>query len=446
VYREQRSADSEVVKWMPRPRNAEPTPGEQRHADAARAGAPAWTYVGRQPIVNGRFELLGYELHHRTAATNNDAGDSAAWQLAVEVVAEFGFDRLSGTHLGFVDTSVDFMVSNGHHVLPPERVILQLPDNARSHPDLPDALLRAGVRGYRFGGSHRLGCDDAIGTHLSFVKLGVRDLGIDHFPSVIERLVETAPQARLVACQVNTAGEMEMCRRLGLDAFSGSFIEQPTILSRRTSTAMSTVLLELTAALQDPDLSLKRLASILERDLALPYRLLRLANSGAVSLPLPVESIHEALVLLGTETVRQMASVLALATLAGGADYLVEQYTVRAKLCEVLALSMDPSLASAAFTVGLFSGLEVLLGEPIEVVTSRLPLAVPVVDALTRRAGPLGELLRITIEYERGQLDKVPAELIVTCAAAFEEAIEWAHHLRPELRSSADSAPNPVPA
>jgi EAL and modified HD-GYP domain-containing signal transduction protein len=107
-------------------------------------------------------------------------------------------------------------------------------------------------------------------------------------------------------------------------------------------------------------------------------------------------------------------------------ELLVRAMT-RARMCEVLSVRLSDVRADAAFTAGLLSSLDFLLGVPIATVVERLPLHPDVADALVHRAGPLGQVLDIAVAYEDANLTFLadcPIDLY-ELATAYLAATSW---------------------
>jgi c-di-GMP phosphodiesterase len=99
---------------------------------------------------------------------------------------------------------------------------------------------------------------------------------------------------------------------------------------------------------------------------------------------------------------------------------------VRARMCELL--SDEAGRRERAFTVGLFSVINRLIGMPMREALEALPLADEVVDALLRGEGPEGRALRVVLAWELGDFgagEGVPGgpERV---ARAYREAVAWA--------------------
>src|SRR5206468_2115615 len=98
---------------------------------------------------------------------------------------------------------------------------------------------------------------------------------------------------------------------------------------------------------------------------------------------------------------------------------------VRARMCELLAPAVDVE-ADSAFTVGLFSAADALLGTPMDHLVEELPFADDTKLALTGHEGPLGRLLQVALTYERGALVlAVPGVSIPRCRQAYVDALAW---------------------
>ena len=100
---------------------------------------------------------------------------------------------------------------------------------------------------------------------------------------------------------------------------------------------------------------------------------------------------------------------------------------VRARLCALLA-EADGGDDEAAFTVGLFSLMDVVLGQPLADIVTELRLRPDVEDALLRDFGVLAGYLRAAklAEETNGEQPPMAAGLLF-------EAVAWAEDLTSEL-------------
>ena len=228
---------------------------------------------------------------------------------------------------------------------------------------------------------------------------------------------------QLLATDVDTPDEVARATALGFTAFQGDFFAKPDLTRRRRVGTGGVASLKAVAAVTAPDASFEDLEVAISSDVGLSLKLLRYINSAFFALPRTVESVREALTLLGTATVRRWAAVVALVSAADDApDELVELALQRARMCEVLGGSTALDAADGHFTVGLFSVADALLDSPMEEVLETLPFSDEIKAALLNREGPKGELLNTVVAYERREFPSDDGSL----QGAYGEAVEWA--------------------
>jgi len=159
-------------------------------------------------------------------------------------------------------------------------------------------------------------------------------------------------------------------------------------------------LLEMLALIaQDADTG--ALENIFRQEPKLSYSLLRLVNSAAIAPRSPITSFAQAINLLGRRQLQRWLQLLVFADPNNGhhPNPLLQKAAARGRLMELLAPSLTPlpvvdDLGDAAFMIGVFSLLDVLLHMSMSEILQQLPLSRPVHMALSEQAGPLGKLLQ----------------------------------------------------
>jgi EAL and modified HD-GYP domain-containing signal transduction protein len=160
---------------------------------------------------------------------------------------------------------------------------------------------------------------------------------------------------------------------------------------------------ELLGLLVNPDVALPGAVSLVTGDPALSLRMLSVANADALSLPVTVSSIHEAVMLLGVDRLRDWAALMLVSDLHHGDEPALTAAVTRARMCQKIAERLGIP-AEAAFTVGLISAAAELLSQAPADLAPRLPLNDEVTEALVAGTGPLADLLSLVFEYESSDL------------------------------------------
>ncbi len=370
--------------------------------------AAAWrreVLVARQPIFDRALEVHGYELLHRTAGRTEarfDDPDTATAEVICAGFTDIGLGALVEERIAHINLSRDLLVSRDPMALPPGRVALELPGDTAPDAEVLDALDDYHAEGFC------IVLDGARVTRESLpllrraraLKLDVASLGLEE---TVRQVELAAPLGReLIAYRVESEEAYKTLEALGVRYFQGFFFARPRIVAGTRLTSSKVMTLRLLAALHDPDSQVEQVAALVGQEVALSYKLLRFLNSSSFSLPGKVDSIQRAVAYLGLAATRRWAGVMVLSSVDDRPSELTRTLLVRARLCEGLCAAARIDDAGAAFTVGLFSGLDALLDRPLAEALDGLPLAPELTRAILAGEGMLGAALQCALAYERG--------------------------------------------
>jgi EAL and modified HD-GYP domain-containing signal transduction protein len=395
-------------------------------------------FLGRQPIYNRSLNVIGYELLFRASDQNFAEipdSDVATSQVLLNAVLELGLDRLVGPHRAFVNVGRDFVMHDYVQTLDKDRVVLELVENQAVDEELLSRLRFLAHEGYWIALDNYVLLNSTRGLLdvARFIKLNVRGLTPDELRTQFDLL--RGCREKLIAEKVQLSDEFERCDRLGFEYFQGFFLTQPSVVQGKRLPANRLAIVQLLAAIQHPDADARRIDEIVSRDLFLSYRLLRYINSAHFSLPNKIDSIHRALITIGMDKIKTWASLIALSKIDDKPHDLVVTALARARMCEQLAQLVSRDNPQAYFIVGLFSVLDAVMDQPMEVVLESLPLTDEIREALTRRIGDMGDALRCVLAYERGQWLQVKFGNLDSSKIieSYLNAIDWAGDLGAEM-------------
>jgi EAL and modified HD-GYP domain-containing signal transduction protein len=384
--------------------------------------------LARQPILDRQERVVAYELLYRPMPVGGDPLDPLAATASVIVngLSDIGLDALVGPHPAYVNVTREFLLGVPSLPFAPERVVLELLEDQ----ELDGALLEA--LGAVVDAGFTIALDDFRYTVeqepllelARIAKLDVRALTPDQLAH--DAALLKARGLWLIAEKVETDEEARRCRELGFDAFQGYYFARPAPVHGRPlpSTQITTLcrLLETGA-----DVEFDELESIIEVDLGLSQRLLRLSNSAAISPATRVRSLRHALTLLGTTAIRRNATILSLSGIADAPHIVLATALVRARTAEQLA-PWASACPDRAFTVGLFSLLGALVRRPLPDALEQLPFDERTTTALLHGQEPEGRLLRAIEAHERGE--PLPADVSPRhLARSYRAALSWSDAL-----------------
>lgn len=398
-------------------------------------------FVGRQPIYDRGLEVVAYELLFRSSEGNQAGvldGDLATSQVLHNTFVEIGLDTIVGQKLAFVNFTRGFILQDYTTIFPARRVVVEILEDITVDAELITAVRALSAQGYT------IALDDFVFRDYLRPLVEIADiikvdiLALDR-PTLQENVTQLRQfNVRLLAEKVETRNDFNICCDLGFDYFQGYFLCRPDIVRGQRSPANRLASLRLLAKLQDPETEFDELEEIISRDVSLSYKLLRLINAAIYGLPKKVESIRQALLLLGTKFITSWVSVIALTGVSDKPQELMVTALIRGKMCELLAQAMQSAGKEVYFTIGLFSVLDAMLDTPMPEVLKLLPLAEEVSGALLHHEGLGGQTLHCVLAYERGNWDEVicPGLDRRRIKDAYLQAIAWAAEVSKELTTA----------
>jgi EAL and modified HD-GYP domain-containing signal transduction protein len=377
--------------------------------------------IARQPILNSDQIVEGYELLYPTG----DVDDTlAAARITIDALSEIGFERLVGTSRAWIKITPEFLANDMVGALPPDRVVLELGSEMGEDEETLKRLTELHVAGYTLAADHfRLSADpQPLLGFVDIVKMDMAELGAREMARHAFEL--RSVDLVLVACHVETGDDFALAQAAGANLFQGYFFCRPHMLPGRRITPSRAAMLSLSSALQDPDVQLSDLESVISNDVALSYRLLKYINSAYFSLRKEITSIKQALALLGLEPLRRWATLSIFADVGDQPRELLVTALIRARFCETAGTREDGTPAEL-FTLGLFSVLDALTATPMYTAIADLPLAPTLHDALINHSGP-GRLLDSVIAIEQGDFDRAN-EICANSSQCYVDAVAWSN-------------------
>jgi EAL and modified HD-GYP domain-containing signal transduction protein len=361
------------------------------------------TYLSRQPILDARQDLVGYELMLQSGGQGTVRHlPTEAAMLVCAAYAELGVRSALGRHKAFLRIDLEFLRDDALGALPADGVVIQLaldraPDGktlerCRSLRDQRYSLALADYRGLDERSSPLLALVD-------FIRIDAQDKDARQLLALAGPL--TRLPLKLLAQGINDTEDFARCRASGFQLFQGHFFARPEIVSGRCLTASQATLIQLiNLVARDEDSA--RIEESIKRDPALAVNLLSIVNSVAYGFSRRISSMQQAIHALGRRQLKRWLYLL-LMTPAGKAPDasrtpLLQVAALRARMLETLVGHLQPgdtALAGQAFITGLMSMMPVALGLPMGEILEIIALEREIVAALQSCEGLLGKMLAL---------------------------------------------------
>lgn len=389
-------------------------------------------FVARQPIYRPNLEVFGYELLFRDkdcSSAEIEDQELASFQVIVNTFINIGLENIVGSSTAFINLPASFLTERDRLPMHTEQVVLEL-ERAHSTPALLEAITARRREGYMVavGLDHEGPIDPELVAAVDIVKVDTRDRG-DALGAVADFLRRVNPSVMLLAEKVESEAVLEQARDAGFDLFQGFFFVKPNVVHRRGVPTNKQVALSLLQRLQTSGWTLDDIEALIVQDPGLSYKLMRYVNGATLAVRREIDSIRDALEILGAEAIKDWASMLLMADLNEDKSHeLTRSALVRGKMLEFLGdrLDLGPE-RHRLFTLGLMSAMDVLMDVPTEQLLDTTSLTMEMRLALLENEGELGELLRQVLLYEQGCFSEMDTSRlgVADYRDAYLRAVRW---------------------
>lgn len=368
-------------------------------------------YVARQPIFDRDMNVFGYELLYRRSMNNFYEGiddNKSTAELINNAFLTMHSQELTGGAKAFINFSQDMLILQIPRILPRDSTIVEVLERVEITDDVVASCQSLKDEGYT------IAIDDFVFDESYLELLEIADIVKVEFPYVnledqyqlIERYKH---RIKFLAEKVETREEYQLAREMGYDYFQGYFFSKPIIIKDREIGSLNINLVKIMEILNKQDPDYQEIAQIIETDLGLSFKLLKLANSiffGSVS---KIVHIKQALVQLGLVEIKRWVYVMLLKDIQIiDNKELIKTCFVRAKFMEILARETGYfEQRSEFFMVGMFSSIDILLNKDMDKIIEELALPDMAKEALLGGDNKIKDFLDVVLDYESLRWDEL---------------------------------------
>jgi len=410
-------------------------------------------FVARQPILDASLNTWGYFHYYRRCLdhTYSEFSDPLQATLSVIQCLPACMDTCAQPHKALIHLPPQALLTGIPKALGPNCVLPVL-----DHHPVDDARYLPTLRALREEG-YRLAVDLPQPFDLNHPLLDVADTVIldlrppDSDKSGLPQAVAALKKRglHLLAKRVETHEAADLARSLGFDLFAGHFFREPvTLCQRKVSAAESTrlTLLDLLSLSEPPT---DQLATAIEADASVSYRVLTMLNSAHFGLLKKVSSVRQAIVLAGWVQLSAWLRVMVLGDVnpSTKARELLHLSAQRAKFFELLAVASGRrTQAESLFLLGLFSLLPAMLDMPMPVILEKLSLDDDLRSALCGEPSPHSSWLAMAQAIEDTRWDDMAQCALDlglptgSVSTAYNASFQWADTLLTALPHNGHSS------
>ena len=404
--------------------------------------------MGRQPILNGLEEVVGYELLFRSPQSLSSASilnsSQATSSVILNVLSNFGIREILGGYRGFINVDAEMLMNEALELLPSDMIGLELLEDVIITPEIIARCRALKAQGFV------LALDDhRYNPAYEELYAGIIDIvKMDLIATPLEDLFQEVEQLRrypvkLLAEKVDSRHVYLRCRRMGFELFQGYFFARPSLMQKSRMENSAGTFFKLMQQLS-ADADIEEIEQTFKQSPALTYKLLLLVNSVSCMTREKIRTVLHAITQIGREHLHRWVQLAIFADDGGTGlnNALLDMAAVRAAFMEELARfkPQSPQLMrqaqpEEAFMVGTLSMLKDIYDVDLKEIVAQLNLSDEIQDALLHRGGDLGTLLCLAEMMESLELDEaaeclgklgITLDTVVTCQ---KKAYNWRNKL-----------------
>lgn len=396
-------------------------------------------YVARQPILDKDKNLFAYELLLRDSLENvfpqsiND--DEATAKIIEGLEFNLGLESLTQGTLAFINFTHDSLIDGYPLLLEKDQIMVEVLETAKPNKKLLTACIHLKEKGYSIA-LDDYEHDPAWKHFFPYVDIIKLDYSLTSEQQFQEIITAISPYShiKLLAEKIETHSEFQHALSIGCEYFQGYFFSRPEVIKTVAFNPSQFAVVKLMSEINKDELDLKKITSIFEDEVNLSFKLLRYVQSPIFKRDTTVQSIKQALLVLGINELRRFICLLFTAQFSiGKPKQLTVMALARGRFCELMVKAILPTHSqSSAFLIGLLSLIDAMVDGDIQELMDKLPLHDDIKNAIISRKGESANFLKLCELFEKADWQKIELFCQKINVAReqsdllFQEAITWA--------------------
>ncbi|EPZ39442.1 signal transduction protein [Anoxybacillus ayderensis] len=397
-------------------------------------------YVGRQPIFNKSYEVVGYELLYRNGEKNfYDAidGDQATIDVLINSFMNIGIEKLTNGVRCFINFTEALLKKKLPFHFPRQQIVVEILENIPYSKDLLEICKKLKEEGYT------IALDDfvfdykylPIFPYIDIIKIDFSKT--NHYDCFTN--IARMHNIRLLAEKIETNDQLERAIHEGFSYFQGYFFSKPIIVKEKSLPKIAYASrLFLIQQLNKNELNFEEVVAAIGNDPSLTYRLLKTVNSFFLYSTPKIKSIRHAAILLGTNHLKSWLTVLALQEPNEPfKNEVIVNSLIRAKSLEMLAELVGlRDEKDVLFFMGICSSLHLLLHRPLHEILQELHVDEAIRQGLNGDPCIYSFLYHLVIALETNDtnminhLSKILNISVKQALLIYHQSIEWVVQLQ----------------
>ncbi|MBQ8841733.1 MAG: HDOD domain-containing protein, partial [Ruminiclostridium sp.] len=261
--------------------------------------------VSKQPMFNPQGVTDAYELLYCFASYSDEQNEPTDEEI--EEAKEYlraNFDCIFNNKIAYVRFSHRLLQANFHEMFMKDKLIIEVTAEMLTDPSTLQKCMQLKRLGYSIAFSDLLYSEDTIElfNFADVVRFNINE-DADEIIATVKKCHEKGKLA--MADNVETQDEFDFARDTGIDYIRGHFFAKPVLETKRSGGPMIKTFLQILALLYSPEPNIEYISAIISTDPVLTIKLLKVINQLCADRGNTVSTVHQALVLLGIDRLKE---------------------------------------------------------------------------------------------------------------------------------------------
>ncbi len=375
-------------------------------------------YIMRQQIKDPKGNIIGYEIlyHGENQAFSDENPNTVNEFAAADTIYSFLTQNTSKSlkgSLNFMTFTTMLLMKKTPKLFSKSELVIQIDDSVIIHPLSMHFVQQYAKEGYKiavneFQFSPRyLAFMDSI----DYIKLNTKTTSDTTMRHIIE--IAHSMNKTCIATEVQTEEVYQKAVAMGVDALEGPYVAELMTTKTHSGAYLQSNFFRLMVAIMSDEPDVDEIEQMISADANLTYGLLKIANSAYFALRHRATTIHQAVMTLGLELLKQWVYLLSVNASDNQIDESTEEFLKRSFMranfaSELMTYAKDmPISKSEAYLMGMFSTLNYLIDAPMEEILNEVVMVDEVREALLNKTGRCGKLYELVLSYEAANWDRI---------------------------------------
>lgn len=373
-------------------------------------------HLGRQPILDGSDNIIGYEFFYRNRYGECIIDDPrhATASVLVNLLNQIGSASSFGETLAFINTDGPLLLTNILRTLPKDKFVFELSEKMKPNARVQDAIRYYHSLGYRFALDNASFHPDYFETFapifpfIEFAKFDVNQTDIEQF----QLLPNPYGQMKLIAQKVEFYEMEEAYAALGFEYFQGFYFAHAHVITERRIDPQYVDVMSIFSLLQQ-DVTIEEICDAFRDQGILSLQLFQFLRSVHPEYIEGISSIREMIERFGKSALMQWLLLLIYSRSGTKAINEKNSHAVfaqsRIDTMSLLLKKITPDFTEKQLEdihlIAMLSLLEGLMNIPMEVLLHNLFPSQEIEDAIVTHTGMLGRIYAATLKLESGDIN-----------------------------------------